>query len=151
VDEDGNERETIVFGRIYEAYAYRKGKDKKTEEYYAGVDGDCAWSFQSAILDNGLLQKIIKKYKITAEVYTEEPGVGFMEHYVWEEGELVVDECRDFTTFNIYDIEDEEDLDFYIDNDIMKGHGITKENYQEFADEDGYIRIGGFQYNWSVN
>jgi hypothetical protein len=76
--------------------------------------------------------------------------VGFQEHYKWRNGELVIDECRDTTEFHVDDIMDDEegDLDYLFDQKPCQEACCTKDNYQSFADEDGYIRLGGFDWDF---
>lgn len=144
-----------MFGDISAAWDYDKGHHKTKAngygDYYAYVDGDCKWSVQSAILDKGKLQAIIKKYKLDVEIYSEEPGIGFMEHYMWEYGEMTLDETADFLLWHIDDLVDEEDLEIFLANDLVGRAKITKENYLSFADDDGYIKIGGYDYIWTIN
>lgn len=140
--------EVVHLGRVFSSWCYGKGK-RKDNTFYAYADGDCAWSFQSAILDKGLFQQIIRKYKLSVEVYTEEPGVGFAEHYLWTDGELMVDRCVDLSVWSVYDLEEEDLEDFLSDLDVQKA-GITKENYLDKADENGDIRVGGFEEVWTV-
>lgn len=74
-----------------------------------------------------------------------------MEHYMWEYGEMTLDETADFLLWHIDDLVDEEDLEIFLANDLVKKAKITKENYLSFADDDGYIKIGGYDYIWTIN
>lgn len=143
-------------GAISYTCIYDKGHHKTKEfgygDYFAYIDGDCKWSVQSAILDKNRLQEIISKYKLNLEIYSEEPGCGFMEHYLWEEGELVLSESADFALIHIDNIQDDEEwADEFFNSLIVKKTCITKDNYESFADDDGYIKVGGYDYMWTVN
>ena len=97
--------EDEIIGRVYNYNIYDQGYHKEENVYYVYIDGDCAWSIQSAMLDKHKIQEIIYVYRLDAEAYSEEIGIGFMEHYLYEYGELIKDECRDFFSFYIEDIE----------------------------------------------
>ena len=102
------------------------------------------------LLDYLNLKEDFKEHNV--EIYSEEPGIGFMEHYRWEEGELIVDEETKFAMTHIDDIEDyPEWAERFFDMQIVKDACITKENYELFADSDGYIKVGGFDYDWIIN
>ena len=137
----------VFFGRIYSAEEYDSGE--RDGEYYSYLYGDCAWSVDSAFNKN--FRDIISKYKLNVEIYSEEPGVGFMEHYMWEYGEMTLNETADFLLWHIDDFVNEEDLEIFLANNLVKKAKITKENYMSFADDDGYIKIGGYDYIWTIN
>lgn len=72
------------------------------------VSGECAWSVYSCMLEGGhtyydklqdyenfrgtTLLEISKTYNVDIEVYSEEPGLCFQEHYVIRNGCLEVEE-----------------------------------------------------------
>lgn len=74
------------------------------------VCGDCAWSVASCMTENGYfknlknsvnfkgitLEQVSEKYKVTIEVYSSEPGIGFEEHYLYRNGVCEIDECVPF-------------------------------------------------------
>lgn len=82
------------------------------------IDGDTKWSVQSSMVDNAISMRTeperwsfgnTDKTKLTfvtmfeacnqlqldMEVYSEECGVGFEEHFIFIDGELIIDECVD--------------------------------------------------------
>ena len=147
-----NKDEEISFGAIYDSFIYDEGFNKETGEYFIYITGDCKWSIQSGILDYNLLQKVIEKYALDLEAYSEEPGLQFMEHYRWEGGEKVVDEETPFVLIHIDNIEDETDeADEFFMSQMAKDACITRDNYESFADDEGYIKLGGFDYMWVIN
>lgn len=155
-DLDTNNPSTDLVGAINDTWTYNKGHHKTKEfeygDYFAYIDGDCKWSVRSAILDKNKLQEIISKYKLNLEIYSEEPGCGFMEHYLWEEGELILSESTDFALIHIDDIQDDQEwAEDFFNSQVVKNMCITKDNYESFADDDGYIKIGGYDYMWTVN
>lgn len=146
-----NEDEGICAGRIYDSFIYEEGFNKETGEYYAYIMADIAWSVKSAILDKKVLQGLIEKYKLDLEIYSEEPGCGFMEHFRWECGEQVENEVADFALIHLDNMEDEDLRDEFFSQEATKKYPITIDNYESFADDEGYIKLGGFDYKWVVN
>ena len=49
------------------------------------------------------MEDITKELNLTVEIFSSEPGVGFMEHYLVENGEISVDECVKY-----HEVENEE-------------------------------------------
>ena len=87
-------------------------------KYRCQIDGDTKWSVQSSMIDNAISMRTepekwsfgnTDKTKLTfvtmfeacnqlqldMEVYSEECGVGFEEHFIFIDGELIIDECVD--------------------------------------------------------
>lgn len=86
----------------------------------AEIEGCCKWSIQSALVDNSLsmrrqketgegcwgdldtskgfisLFEACEEYHVNMEVYSEESGCGFSEHYSYNDGEIL-DECVNFS------------------------------------------------------
>lgn len=112
------------------------------DEKSATVEGDCAWSVNSAMYN---LPKIIEELGLSVEVYSEELGMAFEEHYLYTDGVLDLEEVEDIYEFSIEDIESDES-DFW-ENEIVKQEGITHDNYNEYFDDSDYIKVGGFG-NW---
>ena len=148
-------------GRIFSLDVYEYEEKTQSDypymyeehETHAYASGDCAWSIWSSFLNNPekVFENIIKERKLTIEMYSEEPGVGFMEHYMWEYGARTVEEERDYTEYYTEDIEeDPEYFEEFLSDDMVKQKGITKNNYKNFADE-GWIKIGGFDWVWTIN
>ena len=85
------------------------------------IDGDTKWSVQSSMIDNAIsmrtepnkwsfgenidktklsfvtLFEACKQLGLDMEVYSEECGCGFQEHYLFIDGELVEEECVDYS------------------------------------------------------
>ena len=91
---------------ISKDYKIKKIKDY----YYTIIDGECAWSCYSCMLEgestyystrnwktNITLNQICRKLKIAVEVYGWEPGVGFEEHiFINEKGQTIESEGCDY-------------------------------------------------------
>lgn len=132
------------------------------EENKAFIDGWCKWSIQSALIDNAIsmrkepdkwywgdsvdtskiefvtLFEACKKWNIDMEVYSEECGCCFQEHFVVVNGDVIVDECVDYEEYCIDDYNSKEDAEREL------GIEITDE---EWTSGDTFIGRGGFE-NW---
>lgn len=130
----------------------------------AFINGDCKWSIRSALVDNAIsmqtdptgwyfgegvdgsefefitLFEACKKWNLNMEVYSEECGCEFQEHYVFVDGDLICDDCVDYSEYNIseFDIKEEAEEEL--------GITITDEEWEN-KDMDEWISRGGFE-NW---
>lgn len=83
--------------RIFEASVYNK--EGNFDEYSVEISGYCAWSIESCCRASGysegvdLLEANTKELNLKLEVYSEEPGMCFQEHYIYDNGECLADEC----------------------------------------------------------
>ena len=65
------------------------------------LNGDCAFSIESCCRASGysegvdLLAVNSKALNLIVEIWTEEYGIGFQEHYVYKNGECLVDACEE--------------------------------------------------------
>lgn len=144
------------FFRVFEAY-YEEIEQVKDDIYQVIIGGDCAWSVSSCMFDNhslGYYATFKKDYgdkcrgttlpiesknlNLSIEVYSEECGMCFQEHYVIINGDVVVDECVDWYEYYLRDYatksEAEEELEIEITDEEWNG-------------QDDYISRGGFD-NW---
>ena len=100
--------------RVFEVYANRR-LDEANASY---ISGYCAWSVYSCMFgtshtyyDDFITEKYGNKYigfmgttlpdesrrlNLKIEVYSEEPGCGFMEHYLIDNGEILIEDCVDY-------------------------------------------------------
>lgn len=139
-------------GRIYEVFEI--DEFAWDGEYYAKLGCDCAWSVKSAmcnISNPNNLEKISKRLNLTIEIFSREPGIGFMEHFVVENGTVMCDDCFDYYECDIDEFEammnSGELGDDFWEQDFVVEAGMTKENYNDF-ERDGYLEIGGCDLNW---
>lgn len=79
-----------------------------------------------------------KRLNLDIEVYSEECGMCFQEHYVIINGDTVISECVDWQEYAIYDYDTKEEAE----KDL--GIEITDEEWESC---DDYISRGGFD-NW---
>ena len=144
-------------GDIYMGRGAEADIQYEDEENRAFIDGQCKWSVQSAMIDNAIsmrtepnmwhfgnvdtsklefvtLVEACERWNLTVEVYSEEPGCCFQEHYMIVNGELVCDECVDWHEYCLDDFETKEEAEKELDIKITD---------EEWAD-GGFITRGGF-------
>lgn len=74
-------------------------KAKENSKITVGVRGVCAWSVQTAMLDgHHSIEELFEELELDAmEIWSDEPGIGFREHYCYEKGAgKTVDEEFDY-------------------------------------------------------
>ena len=123
----------------------------------ANIDGWCKWSIQSALYDNAISMRVkpemwyfgnvdnaklefitfveaSKKWNLEVEIFSEESGCCFQEHYIVRKGIVELDECVEWCEYYLDDYdtkeEAEEELGIYITDEEWERHG--------------YIQRGGF-------
>ena len=119
------------------------------------INGSCAWSVFSCMMEGDgtyyssfkdtyvqfrgtTLVQLSKKYSVMIEVYGEESGCEFQEHYLIHNGELLIDDTvRYIELYKEYLEEDETTL-----AEVLEESGFTMD---DVTDEDDYYRIGGFE------
>ena len=139
--------------RVFEA-EYDEIEEVCDDVYQAVINGYCAWSVNSCMLDqhfssyyNGLkerypndfrgttLQIESEKLNLDIEVYSEECGMCFQEHYIILKGNIVCDECVDWQEYCISDYNTKEEAE--------EEYGIEITDEEWNCGED-YISRGGF-------
>ena len=149
-------------GNIYMGRGAEAEIEYEDEENCALINGWCKWSVQSAMVDNAIdmrshpdswywgegidasklefitLFEACNKWNLDMEVYSEECGCCFQEHFVVVDGDLICDECVDYHEYCIddYETKDEAEKELRIK--------ITDE---EWNSGDSFISRGGFE-NW---
>ncbi len=126
----------------------------------AFIEGWCKWSIQSALINNAesmrsnsdgwyfgdtkpsefiTLWEACEKWSLDMEVYSEEGGCCFQEHFVSIEGDIVCEECVEWSEYYLGDYETKEEAEEELDIEITD---------DEWANcKDDYIGRGGFE-NW---
>lgn len=98
--------------------------------------GDCKWSIESSINNrgDGKGDLATKTKGIVVELWSQENGMGFQEHYIAENNGITTNDCKDWTEYCVDDFDSLEEL--------------NEEFGTQFTDEDidcyGYVHIGGF-------
>ena len=135
------------------------------EENRAFIDGWCKWSIQSALIDNAVsmrtepskwywgdsvdsskiefvtLWEACKKWNVDMEVYSEECGCCFQEHYVMVNGDVVCEDCVEYNEYCIDDYETKDEAESEL------GIEITDE---EWHSGECFISRGGFE-SWDFD
>ena len=95
-------------GRVFNADVYEK------EDDYAIIGGDCAWSVISAMRNEGNpnnIEKLSARLNLAIEVYCEECGFEFQEHFLVKNGNVMIDECVDWEEYAVEDFETKEEAE----------------------------------------
>ena len=147
INPDTNEPVERHFWRVFEAYVV----DDETENEVRSViiNGDCAWSVTSCMCDgrwtyqgqnpNGrgtTLKQESARLNLSIEVFSEEPGCGFMEHIVFVNGKSIVNDCIDWNEYYTEEFETVEEMN------AECGTHFTQE---EFERED-FLSTGGIDW-----
>lgn len=141
--------------RVFEAY-YETIEDLGHGLSQVIINGNCAWSVSSCMLDdhptgyyNTLKQRYPNEFRGTTlqiesknlnlgiEVFSEESGMCFQEHYVIINGNITVNECVDYNEYYLDEYETKEEAEEDLDIEI------TDEEWEEHE----FISRGGFD-NW---
>lgn len=108
---------------------------------YADVEGSCAWSIRSSMIENKgerTLKTEAKRLGLVIEAFSREPGLQFQEHYlIGRDGNAVIADCIDFWQYSV-DSTPEEEWEY-----IEKVTGHTREMLMR-TECDGYISAGGY-------
>lgn len=146
---------TIWMGRGAEADISYEDDNK------AFINGWCKWSVYSALIDNAIsmrtepnlwyhedgseslefitLEEACAKWHLEMEVYSEEYGVGFQEHYLIENDEVLINDCVEANEYDLYEYETKEEAENELDTKITDTEWETYKG-------DRLVR-GGFE-NW---
>jgi hypothetical protein len=132
----------------------------------AEINGWCKWSVVSALIDNAIsmrtepgkwyfganfnfsktqfvtLIEACRRWDIDMEVYSEESGCAFQEHYMVVDGDLVIDECVEWNEYCIDDYETKEEAERELEIEITD---------EEWDSKDSFISRGGFgEWNFEI-
>lgn len=129
------------FYRIFSSDVYEEGGNN--EDHYIKICGDCAWSLESCCRTSGysggvdLFAVNTKELGLRMEAYSQEEGMEFQEHYIYDKGECLADECEDWTSIYYDSSEFPSFEDFRAEFDIP-------ECIEEEDLNDGCYESGGF-------
>lgn len=145
--------------RVFEALIVDDDIDEEDDYRSVIVDGYCAWSVNSCMMEDGYyfdnkkeygdkskgttLVELSKDNNVQIEVYSEEGGACFQEHILIVDGEIVINDCVDY-----FEIEKEQ-----FEDDEMTLERFLEENEMTMADvvdNDSYYAIGGFK-DWDFD
>ncbi len=152
-----------MFEKIAQQYLELSIYDECDDGTFA-LNGWCKWSV-SSMLDRVPLLDILQQSGATLELYSEEYGIGFEEHFIFEGNKIVYEECRDATYFDYETIAEElqledeevvseEDLkEFFIraldrnSTDYENAMGEFDTIYAQLQEND-YCVVGGFHNDY---
>ena len=113
------------------------------------ITGCCAWSVYSCMCagrstyqndnpnKNGTtLENESARLNLSIEVFSEEPGCCFMEHYVYVNGKEIIGDCVDWNEYYVGDFETVEELNAEYNTNFT----------QEEFESDEYLHIGGMEW-----
>ena len=140
-------------------YRFRDPISEAVEEEDDGffsitISGECAWSVKSCMIGNDpfcyhspdrikgtTLCEQAARYGIRIEVFSSEPGMCFMEHYlISEKGELLAEECVEYQEICLDDFESKEEAEEAIGESIPE---------RVWENEDWY-EVGGMEWAYSI-
>ena len=143
-----------------------RGADIKISEENDGscvISGWCKWSVASALINNAesmrknpdkwillsdkrseltfiTLPEASKKYNLDVEVFSEEPGCCFSEHYLIKKGTFEIEECVNYYEYCLCDYETKEEAEAEI------GFSISDKDWNS----KDYITSGGYE-SWDFS
>ena len=124
--------------------------------------GTCKWSIQSALIDNAIsmrtnpnrwhwgdgvdrehlefitLYEACERWRLVMEVYSEECGCQFQEHFICDKGDDICHDCVSWEEYWLDDYETKEEAEEDLD---------VKFTDEEWENRDDRITRGGFE-NW---
>lgn len=120
--------------------------------YTATICGSCAWSVKCCMVDyayeknkndhtmNTLthLQRESERLDLFIEVYSEEVGLEFQEHYKFYNGRELEADCIYYSEFLL------EDYETYADADNEIKLVATEEQFNDAKADDDWLRVGGY-------
>lgn len=136
--------------RVFEAYC--DGVEEMLDgRYMALIDGYCAWSVKSCMFEDGYYSDVKANYpnhfrgttllieserlNLDIEVFSDECGMCFQEHYIVKQGILEVDECVDWCEYYVDEFDTKEEAEKELDIEITD---------EEWENREEYISRGGF-------
>ena len=143
------------FFRVFEAIVDQDRKPDTQREVI--IIFDCAWSVYSCMMEgpftyfNDFLERennrgtsLIKESErlcLSIEVFSQEIGMAFEEHYIIHNGKVYVDKEYDLQIY---------DYDYYDDiNDFKSKTGITDITQEQF-DYDGFYASSDLKWEYSI-
>lgn len=140
------------FYRIFTCEVYESEYiDEAKNEYMMEICGDCAWSLESCCRASGYSNGIdlfavnTKELNLRMEVFSEETGMCFQEHYIYDRGICKADECVDYHEYWYTESE------YGSFEEYKKIYKIPDEITEEDFDENGICKVGGFdEWEYSI-
>lgn len=135
------------FWRIFQADVYDEESLEDRVAIY--VEGYCAWSLETCCRASGysngtdLFEVNTRELRLKMEAFSREPGLQFEEHYIYDHGNCLADDCENITVYWW----DRDEFPKY--EDYLAEHEGTPSE-REFDDNNDEIFVGGFEDAWGV-
>lgn len=106
--------------------------------------GECAWSLACSLCIDECqegtinLQQLSRKYNVVIEAMSEECGMEFCEHYLFDKGDTVMDETYDYQEIEL----DDEDLTLG-DFNKMTEQELTQEEFDKLRSKESWYSYYG--------
>ena len=155
---------TMEFSHDRHMFRVFEAENDEIEERFDGkfqaiIDGYCAWSVASCMLERGYYSDCKARYgsnfkgttllieserlHLDIEVYSSESGCCFQEHYIVSNGEMECEEATDWQEIWVDDYETKEEAEEAFEMEI------TDEEWAKGLDE-GYFTRGGFDWDFEI-
>ena len=136
-------------GRVYDCSAEGPVITYDDRIYHQDFWGNCAWSVHTSMLadyTNPSLESESERLGLTIEVWAEEYGMAFQEHYIIENGTQIVSECADAVEYFLDDYESIEELN------RENGTKLTIDMFEdEFYIDGGFSDYGTYIMDIGLN
>jgi hypothetical protein len=132
--------------------------EEKDGKYSVFITGDCAWSVSSCMTNNFMsyasedktgkltnLAEATKKLMLMVEIFSEEIGMEFAEHFIYSNGVCLVNDVTNYSEI-WYDPEEYDTVEDYIK---AEGLDLTPEQIQDLKDGE-YVGLGGFDKVFTI-
>lgn len=154
----------MEFGHDRHMFRVFEAECDEIEERYDGryqvvINGYCAWSVASCMLEDGYYKRFEQEFadnfrgttlvieskilNLDIEVFSEESGCCFQEHYVIKKGDFVCEEDVEWQEIWIEEYETKEAAEQDLEMTI------TDEEWAA-AQEEGYFTRGGFEWDFEI-
>lgn len=137
-------------GRIYWCEMDDEIEQRDDGRYEMTVNGDCAWSILTSMVDvgeltfpHGLLAQS-EKLNLDIEAFSEENGFAFQEHYLFSKGEQKIGEYVDWYEIDVSEGIDDEEVIKETIRELCAENYIKTGNYRDYI-SDGFMRLGGYE------
>ena len=151
------------FYRVFDVY-YDEINAKDDEVIRQVISGDCAWSVTVCMLRNcGSLYykrtdddefKDIRKdidlvesswlLNLKIEVYSKEPGMCFAEHYLIDNGKIVIDDCTEYQEICLVEYETKEQAEEDLNTTI------TEEEWDKRYENEGWVSRCDWDFKFTI-
>ena len=136
--------------RVFDAYL--DDEDIENGIKTTTLSGSCAWSVYSCMCEgahtyqsehpdgNGTtLQIESERLELAIEVFSEECGNAFMEHFAFVKGKCLINECVEWNEYACFDYENVDDMN------AQWGTNFTQEQFEE----NDFLSTGGMEWVFS--